>query len=43
MSKVIDLMHDDVTCPKGSMIVVVILKTKMAASSASGGGKSKSM
>ena len=35
-------MHDDVTLPKGSMVVVVTLKSKMAASSASSGGNSKS-
>ena len=34
----IDLMHDDVTRPKGGMVVVVTLKSKMAASSASNGG-----
>ena len=38
----IDLMHDDVTRPKGSMVVVVTLKSKMAAGSASSGGNSKS-
>ena len=37
----IDLMHDDVTRPEGSMGVVVTLKFKMAASSASSGGNSK--
>ena len=35
-------MDDDVTHPKGSMVVVVILKSKMAASRTSSGGKSKS-
>ena len=34
-------MHYDVTRPKGSMGVVVTLKSKMAASSASSGGKGK--
>ena len=33
----IDLMHNDVTHPKGSTVVVVTLKSKMAASSASSG------
>ena len=33
----IDLIHDDVTRPKDSMVVVVTLKSKMAASSASSG------
>ena len=31
-------MHDDVTRPKDSMVVVVTLKSKMVASSASRGG-----
>ena len=35
-------MHDDVTRPKGSTVVVVTLKSKMAAGSASSGGNSKS-
>ena len=35
-------MHDDVTHPKGSMVVLVTLKSKMEASSASSGGNSKS-
>ena len=35
-------MHDDVTRPKGSMVVAVTLKSKMAASSASSEGNSKS-
>ena len=35
-------MHDDVTRPKVSMVVLVTLKSKMAASSASSGGNSKS-
>ena len=35
-------MHDDVTRPKGSMVVVVMLKSKTAASIASSGGDSKS-
>ena len=30
-------MHDDVTRPKGSMVVVVTLKSKMAAGSTSSG------
>ena len=38
----IDVMHDDVTRLKGSMVVVVTLKSKMAASSASSSGNSKS-
>ena len=38
----IDLMHDDLTLPKGSIVVVVTLKSKMAASSASSGENSKS-
>ena len=37
----IDLMHDDVSRPEGSMGVVVMLKSKLVASSASGGGNSK--
>ena len=37
----IDLLHDDVTRPKGSMVVVVTLKPKMAAGT-SNGGNSKS-
>ena len=37
-----DLMHDDVTHTKGSMVVVVTLKSKMAASSASSERNSKS-
>ena len=36
----IDLMHDDVTHPKGRMVVVVTLKSKMAVSSGSSGGNS---
>ena len=36
-----DLMHDDVIRPEGSMGVVVTLKSKMAASSASSGGNIK--
>ena len=35
-------MHDDVTRPKGSMQVVVTLKSKIAAVSTSSGGNSKS-
>ena len=35
-------MHDDVTRPKGSIVVVVTLKSKMAAGSTSNGGNSKS-
>ena len=31
--KTIDLMNDDVTCPKGSMVVVGTPKSKMAAGS----------
>ena len=42
LSSRIDLMHDDVTAPKCSMVVVVTLKSKMAASSAGSGGNSKS-
>ena len=38
----IDLMHHDVIRPKGSMVVVVTLKSKMAAGSTSSGGYSKS-
>ena len=34
-------MHDDVTRPKGSMVVAVKLKSKMAASSASSAGNGK--
>ena len=34
----IDLMHDGVTHPEGSMGVVVTRKSKRAASSASSGG-----
>ena len=34
-TQAIDRMHDDVTRPKGSMVVVVTLKSKMAASCAS--------
>ena len=34
-------MHDDVTRPKGSMVVVVTLTSKMVASSASTGGNSE--
>ena len=30
-------MHDDVTRPKGSMVVVVTLRSKMAAASTSSG------
>ena len=41
MIQTIDLMHDDVTRPKGSMVVVVTLKSKMDASSANSGGNSK--
>ena len=37
----IDLMHDDVTRPEGSMGVAVTLKSKMAASSASSWGNGK--
>ena len=37
----IDLMHDDVKRPRGSMGVIVTLISKMAASSASHGGNSK--
>ena len=33
-------MHDYITHPKGSMVVVVTLKSKIAASSASSGGNS---
>ena len=33
-----DLMHDDVRRPKGSMVVVVTLKFKMAAGSTKSGG-----
>ena len=41
--KWIDLYtHDDVTRPKGSMIVVVMLKSKMAPGSTSSRGNSKS-
>ena len=32
-----DLVHDDVTRPKGSMVVAVRLKSKMAAGSTSSG------
>ena len=39
----IDLMHDDAIRPKGSAVVVVKLKSKMAASSASSGDNSKNM
>ena len=35
-------MHDDVTRPKGGMVVVVMLKSKMVASSTSSEGNSKS-
>ena len=35
-------MHDDLTRPKGSMVVVVTLKSKMASGSTSSGGNSKS-
>ena len=35
-------MHDDVTRQKGSMVVVVTLKSKMAAGSTSTGRNSKS-
>ena len=35
-------MHDDVTRPKGSLVVAVTLKSKMAAGSTRSGGKSKS-
>ena len=38
---IIDLIHEDITCPEGSMGVVAMLKSKMAASSASSGGNSK--
>ena len=38
----IDLMHDDITRPKNSMVVVLTLKSKMAASSTSSEGNSKS-
>ena len=38
----IDLMHDDVTRLKGSMVVVVTLKSKMASGSVRSGGNSKS-
>ena len=34
-------MHDDITRLKGSMVIVVMLKSKMAASSACSGGNSK--
>ena len=43
MTPVIDLMHDDVICPKGIMVVIVTLKSKMAAISASSGGNSSSI
>ena len=36
-----DLVHNDVTCPEGSMEVVVMLKSNLAASSANNGGNSK--
>ena len=39
----IDLMHNDVTLPKGNMVVVVTLKPKMAAVSTRSGGYSKSI
>ena len=35
------IMHYDIACLKGSMGVVVMLKSKIAASSASSGGNSK--
>ena len=35
-------MHDDVTRPNGSMVVVVTLKSKMATGSASSEGNGKS-
>ena len=35
-------MHDDVTRSKGSMVVVVMLKSKMVAGSTGSGGNSKS-
>ena len=38
---VIDLIHDDVTRPEGSMGDIVPLKSKMVASSASSGENSK--
>ena len=38
----IDFMHDDVMRPKGSMVVAVTLKSKMAAGSTSSKGNSKS-
>ena len=41
-TQAIDRMHDDVTRPKGSIVVVVTLKSKMAASCASSGGNRKS-
>ena len=42
VSSSIDLVHDDVTRPKGSMVVVVTLKSKMAAGSTSSEGNSTS-
>ena len=42
VSLLTDLMHDDVTCPTGSVVVVVTLKSKMTASSASSWANSKS-
>ena len=40
-TQALDRMHHDVTRPKGSMVVVVTLKSKMAASCASSGGNKK--
>ena len=40
LSETIDLMHDGVTRPKGNMVVVVMLKSKMAAISARSGENS---
>ena len=41
MTRQIDLMHNDITRPEGSISVVVTLKSKMVASSASSGENSK--
>ena len=42
VSGCVNTMHDDVTRPKGSMVVVVTLKSKTAACSANNGANSKS-